>query len=151
MPGQFLSTLGLDFRMKVLRLGDNCLAKLQFWDTNSQERFHRINTSYFKGANFVFLIFDLSNRKTFDYLPQCMEFANYLKPECSHLQYVLIGNKNDKKERQVTREEAEQFALNDLDGAMYVESNNLTLTGPTILAWYMVMSRMVQHGVKSND
>ena len=55
----YLSTIGVDFKVKVLNVnGENI--KLQIWDTSGQERFHSITKSYYRGAQAIILVFDLS-------------------------------------------------------------------------------------------
>lgn len=46
-------------------MGDNFL-KLQIWDTAGQERFRGITKSYYKGANAVILVYDITNPKSFE-------------------------------------------------------------------------------------
>jgi Ras-related protein Rab-2A len=40
--------------------------KLQVWDTAGQEAFRSITRSYYKGAIGAFLIFDITNKKSFE-------------------------------------------------------------------------------------
>ena len=43
-----LPTVGIDFKMKTMALGDTRL-KLQIWDTAGQDRFHTLTNTFFKG------------------------------------------------------------------------------------------------------
>ena len=51
----FITTIGIDFKIKQLQLGDKKV-KLQIWDTAGQERFRTITTSYFRGAQGILLV-----------------------------------------------------------------------------------------------
>ena len=44
--------------------------QLQIWDTAGQERFRSITQSYYRSANALILVFDISCQPTFDCLPQ---------------------------------------------------------------------------------
>ena len=124
--------------------------KIQLWDTYGQERFRALNSGYYRGASIVFLMFDVTDRKSFLELDQqfCMKFLleyNY--------EIVLIGNKTDlveggRKQREVTKEEALEFAKNVLDGALYVESTNTNLKVPSILGWYVAINQVAMKKAK---
>ena len=42
--------------------------KLQIWDTAGQERFKNITASYYRGGNGVLLVYDITDRDSFDNL-----------------------------------------------------------------------------------
>ena len=56
----FVPTIGVDFKVKSLEI-ENKSIKLQIWDTAGQERFRNVISSYFKGANGILLIFDITS------------------------------------------------------------------------------------------
>jgi len=60
----FITTIGIDFKIKNIQL-DNKRIKLQIWDTAGQERFRTITTSYFRGAQGILLVYDVTDRQTF--------------------------------------------------------------------------------------
>ena len=62
----YLSTIGFDFKFKFVTLENGKTVKVQLWDTAGQERFRTIAKSYYKGAHGIILIFDVTNRKTYD-------------------------------------------------------------------------------------
>ena len=61
----FITTIGIDFKIKHLDL-DDAKVKLQIWDTAGQERFRTITVSYFKGAHGIILLYDVTDRETFE-------------------------------------------------------------------------------------
>ena len=60
----FITTIGIDFKIKNIQLGNKRI-KLQIWDTAGQERFRTITTSYFRGAQGILLVYDVTDRATF--------------------------------------------------------------------------------------
>ena len=60
----FITTIGIDFKIKNIQL-DGKRIKLQIWDTAGQERFRTITTSYFRGAQGILLVYDVTDRQSF--------------------------------------------------------------------------------------
>ena len=98
-----LSTIGIDFKIKKLNIGKLNI-ELKIWDTAGQERYRNLTKQYFKGADGILLIFDLTKRETFDKIYNWIEQLNnhYKKDDIS---IILIGNKKDLIDREVTLEE----------------------------------------------
>ena len=61
-----LVTIGLDYRLKSMKLKSGKNIKLQIWDTAGQDRFRAITKNYFKGSHGIILIYDVTNRQTFE-------------------------------------------------------------------------------------
>jgi len=103
----FITTIGIDFKIKNIQL-DGKRIKLQIWDTAGQERFRTITTSYFRGAQGILLVYDVTDRSTF------MSIRNWISQIQMHadvnVNKILIGNKCDMADRVVTTEEGEALA-----------------------------------------
>ncbi|XP_005391518.1 PREDICTED: ras-related protein Rab-26 isoform X2 [Chinchilla lanigera] len=65
LAGTFISTVGIDFRNKVLDV-DGMKVKLQIWDTAGQERFRSVTHAYYRDAHALLLLFDVTNKASFD-------------------------------------------------------------------------------------
>ena len=83
--------------------------RIQLWDTAGQEAYRSITRSYYKSAACVFIVYDISDKKSFNdveiWLKDCREIC------FKSVLIYLIGNKNDLEDkRQVTTEEGKQFA-----------------------------------------
>jgi small GTP-binding protein len=102
------STIGVEFDSTVLNIGDRKV-KLQIWDTAGQERFRSIAKAYYRNAVGVILVYDLTDRKSFDDLNG---WLNDIRALCDPNAVIqLIGNKSDLgSQRVVTVTEAEQYA-----------------------------------------
>uniref|UniRef100_A0AC34EZS9 Uncharacterized protein n=1 Tax=Panagrolaimus sp. ES5 TaxID=591445 RepID=A0AC34EZS9_9BILA len=108
MNNNFISTVGIDYRNKLVEV-DKYKVKLQIWDTAGQERFRSITSSYYRDADALLLVFDVTSRPSFEnirnWLGQVREYAN------DHVQITLIGNKIDlSAQRKVKADEARQLA-----------------------------------------
>ena len=61
----YASTIGVDFRLRNINLNDQKI-KLQIWDTAGQERFATISSSYYRGVDGIMVVYDISNKETFN-------------------------------------------------------------------------------------
>ena len=58
-----LATIGLDYRLKTMKLKNGKEIKLQIWDTAGQDRFRAITRNYYKGSHGILLLYDVTNVK----------------------------------------------------------------------------------------
>ena len=99
------ASIGVDFFSKTIKYKGKII-KLQIWDSAGQEKFRSLIPNYIRGSSLVFIVYDISNRKTFDNLQSWVDFVNNI--ENSNI--VIIGNKIDlDSKREVTTEEGEKF------------------------------------------
>ncbi|CAI2168222.1 6872_t:CDS:2 [Funneliformis geosporum] len=103
------ATIGVDFKVQDMMF-EGKKYKLTIWDTAGQERFRTLTSSYYRGAQGVILVYDVSNRETFDQLDNWFsELGTY----CTNRDVVkmIVGNKVDKEgQRVISRKEAEAYA-----------------------------------------
>ena len=105
-----LSTIGLDYRLKSMTLNNEKNIKLQIWDTAGQDRFRALTKNYYKGANGIILIYDISTTQTFE---NVKVWINQIKEEANaNVIIYLVGNKIDlpKDKRTVSEEEGQKLA-----------------------------------------
>ena len=105
----YLSTIGMDCKYKKVDLENGESIRLQLWDTAGQDRFRSITRNLYKGAAGIMLIYDVTNRKTFESIKNWVES---IRAEVSNkVVIVLVGNKIDKKEQiDVKTEEGDNLA-----------------------------------------
>ncbi|NWI64302.1 RAB42 protein, partial [Todus mexicanus] len=97
-------TVGVEFYSRTVPLPPAGKAKLQLWDTAGQERFRSITRSFYRSAAGVLLVFDLTNRASFEHVPEWHREAAGERPPPA---FVLVGHKSDLvAERAVSAEEA---------------------------------------------
>ncbi|XP_046887604.1 ras-related protein Rab-26 [Hypomesus transpacificus] len=108
LAGSFISTVGIDFRNKVLNI-DTLKVKLQIWDTAGQERFRSVTHAYYRDAHALLLLYDVTNKASFDNIQAWLtEIHEYTQQD---VVLMLLGNKADSThDRVVKREEGEKLA-----------------------------------------
>ncbi|KAL3358262.1 hypothetical protein AABB24_015418 [Solanum stoloniferum] len=98
-------TIGVDFKIKTLSVSGKKL-KLTIWDTAGQERFRTLTSSYYRGAQGIILVYDVTRRETFTNLSDVWAKEVELYSNNQDCVKMLVGNKVDREsERAVTREE----------------------------------------------
>ncbi|KAL0486474.1 Ras-related protein Rab [Acrasis kona] len=104
-----LSTLGVDFKSITTTIDDQQL-KLYLWDTAGQERFRSIAPTYYRDADCVLLVYDITEPDTLQHLESWITEIRS-KSEGKNIIFAVVGNKIDLGDmRSVTIEEAESFA-----------------------------------------
>lgn len=81
---------------------------MNIWDIASHKHFKRTRPSYYAGSNFALLVFDLTNRASFE---KVTEWRNEIRNFCGNIPVILIGNKLDlKDQRQIHFEQGLKLA-----------------------------------------
>ncbi len=102
------STIGVEFGTKILEI-DNKKVKAQIWDTAGQERYKSITSAYYKGAKGAFIVYDITNKSTFESVDKWIKDLNSYGDK--NLTMLLIGNKSDLEvKRIINKEEGEEKA-----------------------------------------
>ena len=116
----YMSTIGLDYRLKTLTLKNGKKVKLQIWDTAGQDRFRTITNNYYEGAHGIILIYDITNTETYDNVEN---WISQIKEEASpNVVIYLVGNKVDMEDkRKVTTEEGQKVA--DENNLPFIETS----------------------------
>jgi hypothetical protein len=60
------NVIGINFYTKLIENFDKSFTNLQIWEISSNDRFETIRTQYYKGATAVIIVFEKSNRESFD-------------------------------------------------------------------------------------
>ena len=104
----YVTTIGVDFKIKTLDI-DGKSVKLQIWDTAGQERFRNIISSYYRGAQGIMLVYDITDLESFQNLNSWL--IEIEKNASKSVYKMLVGNKCDmENERKVTVEQGKDFA-----------------------------------------
>ena len=83
--------------------------KLAIWDTAGQERYAALGPIYYRDANGALLVYDITDRQSFDRVKQWVKELKKMKDGDCVL--VIIGNKIDlERQRNVSLQEAESYA-----------------------------------------
>jgi small GTP-binding protein len=105
----YKATLGVNLLKKDLDINGGVSA--QIWDLGGQESFRSLRRLYLEGANGGLVIFDLTDRESFDKLS---DWINSFKEARGEQPLVLLGNKSDLENQiKITNAEASQYAMDN--------------------------------------
>ena len=91
-------TIGVEFGSKTTELNGK-LVKIQIWDTAGQEAFQAITRTYYKAAQGVLLVYDITRKDTFNHLKK---WLNEIRTNSSKsITIILIGNKKDMEDKYI--------------------------------------------------
>lgn len=102
------TTIGAEFSTIVKNIGGNDII-VQIWDTAGQERFRSINKLYYKDANSIIIIYDVTRKSTFDNIKVWLDEINSNVNDINNIDITVIGNKIDLSYREVQIEDINNF------------------------------------------
>ncbi|XP_044162343.1 ras-related protein rab7-like isoform X2 [Bufo gargarizans] len=104
------ATIGADFFTKELRVDEQQVI-VQIWDTAGTERFQSLGAALYRGTDCCLLVFDVTSPNSFNALDTWhKEFLVQADPESPEkFPFVVIANKADLEERQVTPRQAQEW------------------------------------------
>ena len=106
-----ISTVGFNNLNKTVQISDGSLINCCLLDTAGQERFEALNTQYYRRADAVLLVYDITNKMSFDKIKE--HYVDKIKNNCKEdIIIELLGNKSDlENKRQVSVEEGINLAM----------------------------------------
>jgi small GTP-binding protein len=102
------------------------VVNLIVWDTAGQEKYRGIVPMYFSRAAFILIVYDITNRTSFDNVRGWISLSQSKAPDVSKL--VIVGNKCDlEDDRVVSLSEGHELA--ESVGATFFETSALNPAG----------------------
>ena len=89
----YLTTLGVDYKHKKIKLKNGKDVRLRIFDTAGQERFKSVSASFIKKADGVILIYDIGEKDSFEAVDNWIKSIREIGKD--KLPIILVGNKCD--------------------------------------------------------
>ena len=115
------NTIGVDFFAKDFTFKDTTI-KLQIYDTSGQEQFKSITANYYKRADGILFVFDLTREETFQNIQFWINEMKDQSDDFTKVGLVLLGNKSDLVDAKKV-EIKEGMALANTLGTKYFETS----------------------------
>lgn len=143
----YISTIGVDFKIKTIKLDNDKIVKLQIWDTAGQERFRTITSSYYRGAQGIIIVYDVTDLESFNNLNNWLQEID--KFGTNGVTKLIVGNKNDLTDKkQVTLEMAEEFAK-EKGGLTVLETS--ALSSENVEQAFLTMAKEIKEKSDKNE
>ena len=106
-PEAHMATIGVEFKDKIINVG-KWKVRLQIWDTSGQERFRSITQNFYRNADGILFVYDVTNRESFSHIKDWLMDSQV---EDSDIKRILVGNKIDLEDkRAIDAEKMNSFA-----------------------------------------
>jgi len=107
-----IATIGVDFAQKYMQI-DGTTVRLVIWDLAGQTGFERVRRHYYQGCSALVLVYDITNRDSFDnmsrWLVETFKYAGEIPPTAILANKVDLRTSNDSS-KFVLPEEGQAFA-----------------------------------------
>ncbi|MGY5873663.1 MAG: GTP-binding protein [Candidatus Thorarchaeota archaeon] len=107
-----IATIGVDFAQKYVQV-DGITCRLVIWDLAGQTGFERVRKHYYQGCSALILVYDITNRETFDnatrWLAEAYTHSGEIPPTAILANKVDLRTSNDSSKFVLT-EEGHAFA-----------------------------------------
>ena len=140
---EYQLTIGVEFGSNNVIIGDNTY-RIQIWDTAGQENFRSITRSYYKNTACAIIVYEISNKKSFENISSWIEECKNTAPKS--ILMVLVGNKCDLDNREVTEEEGREFA--EKNGMIFFETS--AKTGKNVEELFKQSVKVIDQKIKEN-
>jgi len=90
----FISTIGIDFKIRYVDINGKQM-RIQLWDVAGKERFRTITTSYYRGKHIIYIVYDITEKESFESVPLWIDQIRLYDDPNMHTQIVVIGTKLD--------------------------------------------------------
>jgi len=99
----------------------------QLWDTAGQERFHNVTRTYFRGAAAVLLVYDVTDRDSFQWLNKWRDQVADYVGDINSVVIAVVGNKIDRAEDRVVSADEGAESAKHLGAPLFFETSAKTV------------------------
>ena len=100
-----LETIGIEFYNKEERINDQII-QIKIWDTAGQEIFHSLTKNFYRKADGIIIVYDITNLDSFEKIQDWVKSVYENTDSYKEIQMIIVGNKIDLEEdRTVSKEE----------------------------------------------
>ncbi|MCF2143503.1 MAG: Rab family GTPase [Candidatus Heimdallarchaeota archaeon] len=131
---EYIYTIGADFATKRIKLTNNLTVQYQIFDLAGQQKFDKVRSSFYSGAQAAILVYDITNANSLVNLPKWVREAKQ-NNDGSLETFVVVGNKIDLRDQKKTNDAILKKFLKDLSRTMGHEILHIftsALTGENI-------------------
>ena len=100
-----LETIGIEFYNREERI-NNQIIQIKIWDTAGQEIFHSLTKNFYRKADGIIIVYDITNKESFEKVQDWVKSVYDNSDNYKEIQMIIVGNKIDLEEkREVSKKE----------------------------------------------
>ena len=99
-----LETIGIEFYNKEEKI-NNKIIQIKFWDTAGQEIFHSLTKNFYRKADGIIIVYDITNKESFERVQDWIKSVYDNTETYKEIQMIIVGNKIDLEEMREVRKE----------------------------------------------
>jgi len=127
----YVTSFTAQFLRKVIDFSDGKRIVIDIWDTAGQEKYRALAKVYYKSANAVVLVYDITSAESFKVMKEYW-YEQVKEVDTENFIIAIAANKSDLyEEREVEDKEGEEFAQSV--GAIFVPTSAKNESGATAL------------------
>ena len=100
-----IETIGIEFYTQEERINERII-QIKFWDTAGHELFHSLTKNFYRKADGIIIVYDITNRESFERVHDWIKSVYDNSDNYKEVQMIIVGNKIDLEEkREVSKNE----------------------------------------------
>jgi len=151
---EYIYTIGADFATKRIKLSNDLVVQYQIFDLAGQQKFDKVRSSFYSGAQVAILVYDITDNTTLLNLPKWIQEVKR-NSNGSIETFVIVGNKIDLIGKKESNDEYLKKFLKDLSKEMkhdILHINTSALTGENIdLLFKKITEILLQEAGKDSE
>lgn len=151
---EYIYTIGADFATKRIKLSNDLVVQYQIFDLAGQQKFDKVRSSFYSGAQVAILVYDITDNTTLLNLPKWIQEVKR-NSNGSIETFVIVGNKIDLIGKKESNDEYLKKFLKDLSKEMkhdILHINTSALTGENIdLLFNKITEILLQEAGKDSE
>jgi small GTP-binding protein len=143
---EYNCTCGTEYRLKTVSREGYGAAEISIWDTAGGEKYRSITKNYFRDAQGIAIVFDLTNKNSFTSLDVWLKEVKDTVSESTEI--VIVGNKSDLVDnRKIEEKDIELFMIEN--NLKYFESS--AKNGTNIDQVFQYFTEVVLEKIKNKE
>ena len=141
--GMYVPTVGVQFTKKTAKLNGNDV-ELTIWDIAGQEKFAKVRKTFYENAAGFIIVYDLTRKST---LENIKNWYTDVVENTGEIPCVLIGNKNDLKDKREVNEDSVNEIIKKSDMEVELSFETSAKTGIKVEnGFFSLISLLINYG-----
>jgi len=132
----YQSSIGVQFMTREVRFEDKSV-KLVIWDIAGQSKHTTYRHLYYKAANGIILVYDITRADSIEHLPRWLGDA--IESTGSDIKIALLGNKSDLDQYRAVSKEDGEYLARSINAEIFIETS--AKSGKNVEAAFLALAK----------